>query len=297
MAFIKHCPCSPQTVSCGYYNINLHTGCPYDCSYCILQLYLPDKNAHFIPSLDEAETELRAVAETLPELRIGTGELADSLADPQTDLLLPFMFRMTQELPRVVLELKTKSDRVEALLKRPAQPNIVVAWSLNPEEIVNQEETGTASLGQRLEALRKTAQHGYKVAIHFDPLILAPNWQQLYRELCERIFRILPIDRLAWWSLGALRFPSGLRRHIFRHADSRLFEGELIRGYDEKYRYLRPLREELFLTLRSCIEPELGSADPLYLCMEDEEMWRRVFPELPAETGAINRRLHRRVIT
>jgi len=297
MTFIKKCPCSPQTVACGYYNINLHTGCPFDCSYCILQEYLPDKKAHFFSELDPAGSELRSAHEKIPELRIGTGELADSLADPRTDRLLPFLFRMTTELPGVVLELKTKSARIGALLKRPPQPNIVIAWSMNPQKIITQEEAFTASLGQRLEALRAVCEHGYMVAIHFDPLILLPGWPDLYRDLVDQIFSVLTPDRLAWWSLGALRFPSGLRNHIFQHRDSRLFEGELIKGYDEKYRYLRPLREELFLTLRSLIESRLGSIAPLYLCMEDEAMWRRVFPELPPETEAINRRLYRRVIT
>ena len=28
-AFVKHCPCSPGSVPCGCFNLNLHTGCPY----------------------------------------------------------------------------------------------------------------------------------------------------------------------------------------------------------------------------------------------------------------------------
>ncbi len=295
--FIKDCPCSPSTIACGYYNINLHTGCPYDCSYCILQLYLPSKTSLFFSNFTDSARELRLLAQYRTELRIGTGELADSLADPQSDDLMPFFFSLMAELPKTVLELKTKSNRVTALLKQPFQPNIVVGWSLNPHEIISREEKHTATLDQRLKAMKAVTDKGYKTAIHFDPIILTPGWQVLYQELVEQIFAVLSPEQIAWWSLGALRFPAGLRTHIFRHHDSRLFEGELVKGYDDKYRYLRPLREELFQTLRSIIQARLGTNEPLYLCMEDEAMWRRIFPEHEPMPEAINRRLYNRVLT
>lgn len=295
-AFIKHCPCSPQTVSCGYHNINLHTGCPYDCSYCILQLYLPTKASTFFSNLGDARRELETMAGNTPQLRIGTGELADSLADPRVDSLIPFLYDLMAEYPHVVLELKTKSARVQPVLDRPSPGNIVIAWSMNPHEIIAREEAGTAPLAERLEALSAVVERGYPVAIHFDPLIITPDWKALYQTVTDQICARIPLPQLAWWSLGALRFPSGLRSHIFRHQDSRLFEGELIRGYDDKYRYLRPLREDLFLTVRSFIEKHLETVDPLYLCMEDETMWHRIFPELDPRPEAINLRLYKRVL-
>jgi len=294
--FIKHCPCSPQTIACGYYNINLHTGCPYDCSYCILQLYLPSKASHFFDKLYDAEEELRAITQNTSALRIGTGELADSLADPQCDQLIPPLFKIISNFPEIVLELKTKSSRINAILKQPFQANIVIGWSLNPPQIIEREEQFTASLPDRLKAMKALLSRGYKIAIHFDPLIITADWPKQYKSLVEQICAILPVNQLAWWSLGALRFPSGLRPHIFKHTASRLFEGELIKGYDDKYRYLRPLRENLFLTLRAFIETQIGTIDPLYLCMEDEAMWQRVFPEFEPGSERINHRLYQRVI-
>lgn len=295
--FIKKCPCSPQTVSCGYHNINLHTGCPFDCSYCILQLYLPSKKPIFFANREDAARELRHLSQHSTELRIGTGELADSLADRQCDELMPFLFELMAESKTTVLELKTKSSRIEALLKLPHRPNIVTAWSLSPQEIINREERKTAPLAERLLALSTMARHGYKVALHFDPVILTPDWFTLYQELIDEIIQLVPAKQIAWWSLGALRFPSGLRPFIFKHLDSKLFYGELVKGYDDKYRYLRPVREELFASLRAQIEKRLGTVAPLYLCMEDETMWRRVFPEFLPESESINSRLYSRVFT
>ena len=78
-AFIKHCPCSPGAVPCGYFNLNLQTGCPFACSYCILQAYLEDKTrAVFYTNWLDLEDELQKFLAVNKEVRIGTGELSDS---------------------------------------------------------------------------------------------------------------------------------------------------------------------------------------------------------------------------
>ena len=58
--FVKHCPCSPGAVPCGYFNLNLQSGCPFDCSYCILQAYLDDKEQAVVyTNWADLEAELR----------------------------------------------------------------------------------------------------------------------------------------------------------------------------------------------------------------------------------------------
>lgn len=38
--FYKRCPCSSKSASCGYFIVNLGSGCVYECSYCVLQDYI-----------------------------------------------------------------------------------------------------------------------------------------------------------------------------------------------------------------------------------------------------------------
>ncbi|MEN8154940.1 MAG: spore photoproduct lyase family protein, partial [Acidobacteriota bacterium] len=248
--FFKECPCSPEAVSCGYYNINLHTGCPYSCSYCILQTYLETKDPVFFTNYEKAVSELNEAQKHLKYLRVSTGELSDSLAYDRETNFSDQIFSVMKKFPDIVFEFKTKSANVDNLLKRAPKKNIVVSWSLNPEQIIKREEPGTASLKERLIAMERVQDHGYKISIHFDPLILAEGWKGLYRELIEKIGGIVKSESIAWWSLGALRFPESLKHHIFKHKNSRLFYGELIKGYDNKYRYFKPLRRELFRFVR-----------------------------------------------
>ncbi|MCK5057548.1 MAG: hypothetical protein KAT34_12870 [Candidatus Aminicenantes bacterium] len=291
--FVKHCPCTPEAVSCGYYNLNLHTGCPYSCSYCILQAYLETKEPVFFTNLQDAEKELLDVSRTQKYLRIGTGELTDSLAlDPQTNYSRKII-KIFEKFPSVIFEFKTKSANIGNLLKlKKVLRNIVISWSLNPQEIINREEAFTPSLAARLKAMEQVQKNGYKIGIHFDPLIYCQNWKPYYRNLVREIARVINPGRIAWWSLGALRFPYSLREHIFKHKDSMLFEGELIKGYDDKYRYFKPLRMELFRFVKQRIYSDVSRDLPLYLCMEDKEAWQELLPGIEPGEESVNRYLY-----
>lgn len=69
-----------------------------------------------------------------------------------------------------------------------------------------------------------------------------------------------------------------------------------MKGYDGKYRYFKPLRLALFQTLRELIYSEFSRHIPLYLCMEDEEMWGAILPGVQPRQEAVNRMLYRSVI-
>jgi spore photoproduct lyase len=291
--FVKHCPCTPDVVPCGYYNLNLHTGCPFDCSYCILQAYLETTGPVFFTNFEDMEKELRDISTSQKHLRIGTGELSDSLAlDLQTDYSGKIL-SIFEKFPHILFEFKTKSAHVDNLLKyQKVLKNIVVSWSLNPREVIEREERLTPDLRSRLEAIEKVQNHGYKVGIHFDPILIFTGWQAAYEELVKEIAGVIDPAKIAWWSLGALRFPYSLREHIFKHHDSRLFDGELIKGHDGKYRYYKPLRLELFHYIKRKILEHISPDVPLYLCMEDTEVWQEVFPEIPPNEEEVNKYLY-----
>src|SRR5271166_6361087 len=78
------CPAgSSKFACCGYLVLTLASNCPMDCSYCFLQEYLADNPAfqvyaNFADAFGELEALSRKAAGR--HFRIGTGELADSLA-------------------------------------------------------------------------------------------------------------------------------------------------------------------------------------------------------------------------
>jgi len=292
--FLKKCPGSDGQVCCNYFVINFASNCPMECSYCYLQEYLAHNPALKVFSnvddlLSEADELLSRHRKFF--FRIGTGEITDSLAlDPHigfSNQVIPFF----AEQPNVLLELKTKSDRVENLLKLDPKGRVVVSWSMNPQRVIDRDEHMTASLDERLSAALRCQQAGYKLGFHFDPIIEYPGWEADYRDMVERIFATVDQRRVAWLSMGVLRNTPGLKRIMReRFPSTRLLTGEQVLCPDGKMRYFQPLRVEMYRKMLRWIR----AASPtvfVYLCMESKEVWEEVFGFAPSCEKELGRQL------
>ncbi len=284
-SFLKKCPgISPGMVCCNYYVVNLIKNCVYDCSYCFLQDFLQNNPmlTAFV-NLEDLLAELDAMFSQNPghTFRVGTGELTDSLALddflPYSETLIPFFNGRSN----AVLELKTKSDRVENLLHQDDPSNIIISWSLNPPEIAEREEKGAPGVEQRLQAARRCADKGYRIGFHFDPVILFPGWEQAYAGLVDALFQHVRPESIEWISLGGFRYRPSLKKIIKdRHEGTQLFTQEQLPGEDGKFRYLRPLRKHAFETLRRMVKDRARDLN-VYLCMETKEIWEGVTGKMP----------------
>jgi spore photoproduct lyase len=294
-SFLGHCPAGTRGLACcNYLVLNLAANCPMDCGYCFLQEYLADHAP--LTAYVNPEAALAELAQVLDRhadrrFRIGTGELADSLAlDPVTGLsaeLVPFFAAR----PNALLELKTKTDAVEGLLALDPKDRVVVGWSLAPPAAVAMAERGTATIAARLAAARRVVAAGYKVAVHFDPMIEHAGWAEGYRDLVAALADAVPVARLAWVSMGALRFSPGLRTAVRRRfPGTPLLAGEQVAGADGKWRDFQPLRVDMYRRVRGAVEAALPGV-PLYLCMETPDVWQRVFGTPPPGEQALGTRL------
>ncbi|MFQ5904416.1 MAG: radical SAM protein [Candidatus Binatia bacterium] len=283
--FLKKCPGTQGQVCCNYFVINFASNCPMECSYCYLQEYLGHNPALKVFSnvddlLEEAYRLLSRHRRFL--FRIGTGEITDSLAlDPYIGFsaeVIPFF----AEQPNVLLELKTKSNRVDGLLGLDPKDRVVVSWSMNPQSVIERDEHLTASFGERLVAAHRCQEAGYKIGFHFDPMIEYPGWEEDYQEMVERIFTAVDQRRIAWLSMGVLRNTPGLKRIMrARFPSTQLLSGEQVLCPDGKMRYFQPLRIRMYRKMLRWIR----NASPtvfVYLCMESREVWEQVFGFAPS---------------
>ena len=298
-AFVKPCPCTARYIGCSYFIINSVLNCPLDCTYCILQLYLGGGPLTVFYNLGRLWTEIdRLLAKTRGRpVRIGTGELSDSLALDHLTGASGELVSFFRQRPGAILELKTKTADIEGLLRlRPAE-NVVVSWSLNPDAVVDQDETGAPAVGARLEAAAEAARRGFPVGFHFDPLILFRGWEDGYGRLIQLLFQSVPARRIRWLSLGSLRFPAALKGIIeARFPESRLVHAELVPGRDGKLRYFKPLRLELYRKIVEMIRDGGGAGIPLYFCMEDSEVWERVLKWRPRRKAEVELSLSTRSV-
>jgi spore photoproduct lyase len=265
---------SDRTVCCNLHTIDAVMGCAFGCSYCTIQTFYPE-TAEIQGSLDEKLKSLELDPNRF--YHIGTGQSSDSLVwgnrEGVLDALLDFAFGN----PNVLLELKTKSDRVESLLERELPSNLVCSWSLNTTEVIANEEHGTASLEQRMVAASRAAGAGIRVAFHFHPMVFHGGWSEEYPRIAHRLISDFETDQVAFLSMGSMTFIKPVVKEIRkRGGESKVLQMELVTDPHGKLTYPDEKKVALYSTLYAALQPWHHKIFT-YLCMETDEIWRQVF--------------------
>jgi spore photoproduct lyase len=296
--FLKSCQGSGAEICCNYFVVSYAWNCHLECTYCVLQSYLSNDALIVCTNIDDLMTDVKNTLIQSPDrvFRIGTGELADSLAlDHLTHYsrrLVPFF----AALPNGFLELKTKTDQISNLKDLDHKGQTVIAWSMNAREICLTEEPKAASFEERLAAAVQCREWGYKIGFHFDPMIHYEGWEEGYRQAVREILRAVHPAGIAWISLGALRFPPHLRRLVrARFPASRVPCGEFVPGHHGKDRYFRPIREEMYRKMHAWIRAEAPQT-LVYLCMENRLVWEQSLGEDPCSSDHLAAQLDARVL-
>jgi spore photoproduct lyase len=292
--FLRHCPGTSHYRCCGYQIIHIGENCPLRCSYCILQAYFQDRVLKVWANQDDLWRELDEEFGAHParRYRVGTGEFTDSLVLETLTGYSRDLVAFLGDHPQVRLELKSKVVDLSWMdaVRDPRQ--VLPAWSMNAQDIALHEEQGAcASLEERLAAARECAQKGFRVCLHFDPIIHYPGWEEGYARTVEMIFDHLRPTDIAYLSMGSFRHMPDLKRCIGENFPASTYiYGEFITGIDGKQRLLRPLRVEQFRFLAKRLH--LGGLDrEIYLCMESDEVWQAVLGRTPADLGGLYRHL------
>ncbi len=271
------CPGTRGHVCCNYNTLDLYLGCTLGCSYCIMRSYL---NFAPVTVYVDAQPGIDAVvraAESNPgrQVRVGTGEVGDSL-------LLDPLFRLSEDYVRafagienITFEMKTKTDLVDHILDIRPKGNAVVGFSLSIPTAAKREDGLSSTIDDRIAAAGRAARAGYALAFHFDPIIRSEEWTSEIEALVAKL-RDLAGHRVAWISMGTLRFPAGLREAI---ADRPYMYDEFVPCRDGKFRYLQKERIAIYRHLRDLLRSVTDA--PLYLCMESAAVWTAVFDAPP----------------
>lgn len=182
--------------------------CLYDCRYCFLQgMY---RSAHYVvfvnyeDFLSDIETSAKQHSE--PSWYF-SGYDCDSLAMEPVTGFMQYALDNFASLNNAYLEIRTKSTQINALLKRQALNNVVVAFSFTPQQTAERLEHKVPSVAKRIAAAKKLQLAGWKIGIRLDPLISTENFDSDYRKLLDQIFSELDGNLIHSVSYGAFRLP------------------------------------------------------------------------------------------
>lgn len=186
-----------------------------------------------------------------------------------TDNLIYTIERFGRE-GRGKLTFPSKFDMVQPLLGLDHRQKTIFRMSMNPQEIINKVEIGTSSLSARIRALNDMAEAGYPVGMLIAPVILLPNWKQLYGELIDRLADELSPKVLQKGFIEIILMTysfvqNAINTDAFPNA-VQLYDREIMTGRGRgKYCYRNDIRGEAESFLREKLSQRLGTMPILYI--------------------------------
>lgn len=279
--FVHRCPATKIYRCCDYHVTDISEGCPFDCTYCILQSYL---NHEYIKVYSDFENVRREI-ENMPKdrfFRLGTGELTDSLALDHIFNFSGYIADIINRSDNILFEFKTKSANVGNLLNCNPK-NLMVSWSMNPPSIMEAEEHGTARIQDRLKAASDCAAHGLGIGFHFDPLIYSANFEKDYAKVIETMCSSVPETSVNYISVSTFRFmPELLDIVRGKFESSLLLQGSYVKSLDGKMRYFKSQRVHMLDFFVREVRKYWKNVF-IYFCMEHETVWERIMGFDPGE--------------
>lgn len=252
-----------------YYFIHAYN-CIYECQYCYLQGYFNSPDIVLFINHEEIIKEMEKTLEEHPGTSVWfhAGEFSDSLALTHLTGELELYHEFCQRNPRALVELRTKSVNTKALESLPPLPNLIVSFSLSPKEMAKQVDLKTPGVEGRIRAMRKLKELGHKIAAHFDPIIFEDNFRENYKRLLEEMSDLN--THLEYLSLGVVRFTKDVYRETEKnYPDSLIHSGPMIKSFDGKVRYPKPMRMWMMNSIKEEAIKANISPEKIYLCMED----------------------------
>lgn len=186
-----------------YYTSNV-MNCVFDCEYCYLQGMYPGSHMVVFVNLEDTLEKIGQMLCRHP-MYVSISYDTDLLAiEPLTGFLSEWCCFAAAH-PTLSIEIRTKAAAIKTMRALPVLSNVIWAFTLSPDDVIRRYEHKTPALASRLTAAKAALTEGRRVRLCFDPMLLLPDWKNLYRELFQETFRVLPPDQICDISLGVFR--------------------------------------------------------------------------------------------
>ena len=243
---------------------SLLMNCPFHCAYCYLQGMYPSSNLVMFLNLEDYFSDCRKWIAEKGSLYLCISYDSDLLAMEGVYPYVEEFARFLNQENVLRIEVRTKAGgeglwrKMQRLpLSSDARKRMIFAFTLSPEEIVEEAEEGTARLSSRIFAIQKALEEGYLVRLCFDPMIYHPRWKELYSDLLQEVFEKIPMERIHDCSLGSFRISESYLKAMGKalpNSPHTQFPYENSGGY---YHYPKELMEEMEGFLYSRLQEKL----------------------------------------
>lgn len=296
-SFTKQFNAVPKGSVCTkFHQLTPEIGCNFACNYCYLEKTLRFPHLMLPTHFTNYDRMFKDVYRTLGKAKglpiiFNVGELADSRAiDHITDFsktLVPFILST----PNGYLHMLSKSGNYENFLDldhtdKYGRCRVIQVASVNAQPVADLVEHKAASLEQRIQAMAKFQDAGYRIRYRFDPLMfvgdLIPDKRYhlddkkdiqetllMYTEMIDYVFEHTTPEMV---TLGTYRPSTGLDRYLSKRFPSSPILNINTRPDKGKGRISEQKRTHLYAWFKK----EIAKRSPntkVALCKETPSAW------------------------
>ena len=243
---------------------SLLMNCPFHCAYCYLQGMYPSSNLVMFLNLEDYFSDCKKWIAEKGRLYLCISYDTDLLAMEGVYPYVEEFARFLNQENALRIEVRTKAGgeglwrKMQRLpLSSDARKRMIFAFTLSPEEIIEEAEEGSARLSSRIFAIQKALEEGYLVRLCFDPMIYHPRWKELYGDLLQEVFEKIPMEQIHDCSVGSFRISESYLKAMGKalpNSPHTQFPYENTGGY---YHYPKELMEEMEGFLYSRLQEKL----------------------------------------
>ena len=184
--------------------------CIYDCHYCFLQGMYPSANVVLFVNTEDFFKATEEKLKDIDNLFLSISYDTDVLALENIFGIAKRWIEFAKDKP-LKIELRTKAININNL---ELNDNVVLSFSLSPQQIIDKYELKTPNLDKRIKAINQIISQGYTPSIAIDPIIKIPNYKKVYKEFIDYIFSRIDYQKLDSIIIGSFRMNSTQFKNI-----------------------------------------------------------------------------------
>ena len=251
----------------NYYFSHMYN-CIYDCKYCFLQGLYSSANYLVFVNYEDFLTQIKNLVTRNKgkSITFFSGYDCDSLAMEKVTSFADFFLNNYFENKKITYEFRTKSLQIYPFLKNIPWENIIIAYSLLPDDFSKKFDIKAPPINLRIKSLKQLTSLGWQIGLRFDPLIYDKNWKVYYKELIRTVVDEVDINYLHSVSFGSLRFPKKIFNTI-----TNMYPGDELFSYnfekrDNVFSYRNEVEGEMILYCKNLIHEKVNKDVQIFSC-------------------------------
>ncbi len=240
-----------------FYYTSCMMNCLYDCEYCYLKGMYPSGHVVVFVNIEDIFEQVEKMLKE-HSLYLCVSYDTDLMAMEAMTGYTKMWTDFAQKHPNLTVEIRTKCANEQFFERQEPLTNVVYAFTISPQAVIEQWEHKTPSLSRRIQCAKKAAEKGFQVRLCFDPMIYCVDWKKQYAAMLDEIEQTIDMTRIVDVSVGSFRVSQDyLKKMRKNNPDSAVvqFPYENDNGV---YHYPKELLEEMERYMTERLEMQIG---------------------------------------